>query len=113
MKKKIGIAVLLAGLTLVGVGSYEGFEIYDKYLKSEKIDGSSLYTGIYKSIDSNIKVISATDDKVVISLNDMPYEFKLKGDFFENDLLNFKIKMMNEKITLFSEGDEEIFYKEK
>ena len=112
MIKKVGLAVLLVGLFLVGVGSYEGFEMYDKYLKDTNV--SSLYTGVYKSIDHNVEIVSASTDMLLVTINNKSYEFSLRDDYYENDLLNYKIKMLNQALSLFIEGEEtEIFYKEK
>ncbi len=112
MRKKVGLAILLIGFVLVGIGSYEGFEIYDNYLKSSNIN--SLYTGVYKSLDHDIEIVSADENKISVYINDNKYDFNLNGDYFENEILNYKIKLFNKELSLFIEGEEqEIFYKEK
>lgn len=112
MIKKVGLIVLLVGLVLVGVGSYEGFEMYDKYLKDSNT--LSLYTGVYKSVDHDVEVVSASANTILVTINNESYEFSLNGDYYENDLLNYKIKMLNQSLSLFIEGEEtEVFYKEK
>ncbi len=111
MKKKIGIVALTIGFMLVGIGSYEGFEIYDNYLKSSNIN--SLYTGVYKSLDNDIEIVSASKEKMLVAIDNIKYEFSLNGEFFENNNLNYKIKMLNQSLSLFIDGEEEIFYKEK
>ena len=98
MIKKVGLIVLLVGLVLVGVGSYEGFEMYDKYLKDSNT--LSLYTGVYKSVDHDVEVVSASANTILVTINNESYEFSLNGDYYENDLLNYKIKMLNQSLSL-------------
>ena len=115
MKNKKGIAILILGLILVGIGSYFGFEKYDKYLESKNIKRpKSIYTGVYKSETNSLSIIEEDENSIKLSIGEESYVFEKNGDNFDNLELNYSINIEKDKLTLVKNGqDSEFYYKEK
>ncbi len=115
MNNKKGVAILILGLILVGVGSYFGFERYDKYLESKNIKKpKTVYAGVYKSENNSLSIIEENKDSLKLSIGEESYIFEKNGENFDNIELNYSINIEKDKLTLVKNGQEsELYYKEK
>lgn len=111
MKKIVGFLFIVCGLVLIGIGSYDGFEKFEKELTSEN---ESKYTGLYLSTGDSIIVNQVSEEKIRASINAKEYEFTNYGDYYENEESGFYIKFIDDELRLFKDGEMiKTLYKEK
>lgn len=104
MKNTIGMLFLLVGLSLIAVGSYNGFESYNKELIKNNAD--NLIDGIYVFENEKVIVSSLNEGSLGVLINNETYEFENKGDIYENSLLGLVIEFKNNSLIISKDGQE-------
>lgn len=104
MKRIIGLTCIVAGIFMVGVGSYCSFEIYDRYLKSTS---TSLYRGEYVFDSRTITINDSDDDELNASIEGNTYIFSFDGNVYKTkNSSNYIIKFNDDELILYI-GDQE------
>lgn len=122
MKRKIGIAFLVLGISIMGIGIYSFFESYDNYLKDErakkeekeeikeaneniKENSTNNYDGDYIHDGEKISIKTISSETIYVSVNEEGNEFTLNGDKFENKSVDLFIEFNNNCLTLSNDSD--------
>ena len=125
MKRKIGIALLIIGIAVMGAGIYLFFESYDSYLEEERnkkdnniedknIEESgqdiekvntNIYDGDYTFDNEVISIRTISNEVIYASINNEGNEFTLNGNKFENRDVDLFIEFDNNCLTLSSDSD--------
>jgi hypothetical protein len=111
MKKIISFTFIIVGLLLIGYGSFDFFEKYDKYLVTKN---DSLHAGIYNADDESIVVQVVDKNLLEITINDETYDFSYNGKEYENGLLGLNVEFNGNNLILYKDGEElKTYSKEK
>lgn len=105
MKRVIGIACILSGIFIIGVGSYCAFELYDRYLVSTSV---SIYEGKYIYDSRTIDVKGSSNDSLNITIDGNSYKFAYDGEVFRtNDDSKYIINFTDNGLILFINNQQE------
>ena len=105
MKRIIGLTCIVAGIFMVGVGSYCSFEIYDRYLKSTS---AALYRGEYVFDSRTIIIKDSDNDELDVSIDGNVYKFSSDGNVYKtNDSSKYMIKFNDDELILYIDNQEE------
>ena len=103
MRKGIGLFFITIGLTLIGIGAYNSFEILTQELI---IDGSkSYYDGLYLAAGDTVVVDSIDLDNLNVTINNTNYLFTYNGDYYENEESGFYIIFNNNELVLYKDNE--------
>jgi len=103
MNKIIGAFLIIVGLVLIGLGTYQEFESIGHSLISE---GSNNYhDGLYITSGDSITVVSQGEDVMDVSINNDSYIFIYNGSYYENKSSGFYIAFSNNDLKLYKDGE--------
>ena len=112
MRKTIGLAFIFAGLLLIGLGSFNEFELFEQNLMGNH--KKSYYDGLYLTSGDSILVSSKNDDVIKVLINDETYDFVFNGKYYENEYSGFYILFNGDDLSLFKDGEKiRTLHKEK
>ncbi len=103
MKNIFGFLFTLTGLVLIGIGTYFGFEKFNKEFFSENND--SLYNGVYFASSDVISVEEENDNSIIVQINQETYKFLYDGEFFINQESGLYINFQDKKLILYKDGE--------
>ena len=103
MNKIIGTILIIIGLILIGIGTYEEFNGFSKTLIS---DGQSNYhDGLYVTSGDSIAVTSLSENVIDVILNNTNYQFTYNGSYYENKQSGFYINFSGNELALYKDGE--------
>lgn len=114
MRKVIGTLFMTLGLVLIGIGTFDGFEKFEKDLIRES--KKSYYDGLYLTEGDCIVVSSdaENDNSLYVLINNDTYEFIFNGDYFINEDSGFYILFSYDQLILYKDGEKiRTLHKEK
>lgn len=102
MKNLFGIMFTFAGLFLVGVGAFIGFENYNREFFSKEND--FLYNGVYFASSDIVSVEEKDNETLTVQINQEPYIFVNDGEKFVNEETGFYIIFSADKLTIYKDN---------
>ena len=103
MNKIIGTILIIIGLILIGIGTYEEFDGFQKTLIS---DGQNNYhDGLYVTSGDSIAVTSLNDEIIEVLINNANYEFIYNGSYYEDKQSGFYIYFNDDELALYKGGE--------
>ncbi len=112
MRKIIGALFVVVGLCLIGLGSFNEFEMFEQELIRDH--KKSYFDGLYLTAGDSILVKSQSDKIIKVSINDETYEFVFNGNYYENKESGFYLLFSEDELTLFKDGEKiRTLHKEK
>ena len=112
MKKGIGLSLIFIGLLLIGLGSFNEFELFEQDLMGS--NKKNYYDGLYLTSGDTIIVTSKNEDVIKVLINDETYEFTFNGKYYEDEYSGFYILFSNDELSLFKDGEKiRTLHKEK
>ena len=103
MNKIIGTILIIIGLILIGIGTYEEFRNFEKVLISE--GQNNYHDGLYVTSGDSITVSSVNDEIIDVLINNASYEFIYNGKYFENKKSGFYIIFTDNELALYKDGE--------
>ena len=112
MRKTIGLLLVFVGLFLIGLGSFNEFELFERDLMRN--NKKSYYDGLYLASGDSILVTSKSEKIIKVLINDESYDFTYNGSYYENEYSGFYIEFSNDEMSLYKDGEMiRTLYKEK
>ncbi len=112
MRKFIAISFMIVGLLLIGLGSFNEFELFERDLMGNH--KKSYYDGLYLTSGDSILVTSKSEDIIKVLINDETYDFIFNGKYYEDEYSGFYILFSNDELSLFKDGEKiRTLHKEK
>ena len=108
--KKISILLLIIGLFLLAIGSFNFFEKYNNYLLDEEKDTNMILEGKYTNSNDTLIVTAIKDDLLSITINNETFDFEYNGNYYKNDVLNYLIKFQNDNLIVINNGEESTYF---
>ena len=103
MRKVIGTVFVIFGLLLIGLGTFNEFELFEQRLIRD--NKKSYYDGVYLTSGDTVFVSSQNKETIKVSINDEAYEFIYNGQYYENKESGFYIIFSENDLTLFKDGE--------
>ncbi len=112
MKKVIGVVLIIVGLFLIGLGSFNEFELFEEDLMRH--NKKNYYDGLYLTSGDSIIVKSQSEDVIKVLINDETYSFVYNGTYYEDEYSGFYILFSDDELSLFKDGEKiRTLHKEK
>ena len=103
MNKIIGALLIIIGLVLIGVGTYQEIESIGHSLLSES--NNNYHDGLYITSGDSITVVSQNENVINATINNDLYLFTYNGSYFENKSSGFYIIFSNDNLKLYRNGE--------
>ncbi len=103
MKNLYTVLFVSIGLFLIGVGTYIGFENYNKTFFDEK--EKDTIGGVYYAAGDLVNVQEEDNDLLMVKINKETYEFILFDDMYMNSETGFSIKFDNNQLILYKDDE--------
>lgn len=103
MNKIIGALLIIIGLVLIGVGTYQEIESIGHSLFSES--NSNYHDGLYITSGDSITVVSQNENTINVTINNDLYLFTYNGSYFENKKSGFYIIFSDNNLKLYKNGE--------
>lgn len=103
MNKIIGTILIIIGLILIGLGTYQEFQNFENTFVSET--KSNYLDGLYITSGDSITVTTQNDSTIDVIINNADYEFTYNGNYYENKKSGFYIIFNDKELTLYRNGE--------
>lgn len=100
MKRILGFTCIIAGLFMIAVGSYSGFELYNRYLINTS---TFMFKGEYVNDSRIINIYDTKDENFTAFIDGFKYEFYYDGNIYKatNMDSNYLIKFVDDDLILY------------
>lgn len=91
---------MIVGLFMIGVGSYSGFELYNRYLISTS---TFMFKGKYVNDSRIINIYDTEEEKFTASIDGTKYDFVYDDNVYKStdEKSNYIIKFVDDTLILY------------